>query len=161
MVVVQRVAEASVYANSRLSGRIGRGLLLYVAIDRSDLDQKGQLCNANIQTMAHKIPSMRLFSEAKEQSHFISSLRDIKGQVLCVSQFTLPGRTNKGTRPSFERAAPAEQAEQGYNTFCDLLAAQDIVVQRGVFGADMRVHSINDGPVTLLLGSKEAETPWL
>lgn len=158
IVVVQRVVEAAVYADGRLQGRIGLGALLYVAIDKSDLDAQGVVLPAVVQDVAGRVVRQRVFRD--DRSHFGKSLLDIGGSALVVSQFTLPGRTRSGTRPGFEDAAPADLAEAGYDAFCQALRALGVPVQTGKFAADMQVHSINDGPVTLLMGSREAAAPW-
>lgn len=158
IVVVQRVAEATVYAEGRLQGRIGQGLLLYLAIDKTDVEAPGVVSDNLVQDMACRIVRQRLFRD--ERGHFGKSVQDIGGSVLVVSQFTLPGRTRQGTRPGFEDAAPSAIAERGYEAFCDALRALQVPVQTGRFAADMQVHSINDGPVTLLMGSRAAPAPW-
>ena len=156
--VVQRVVEAAVYAEGRLQGRIGQGLLIYLAVDRSDLDAQGQVPATVVDDLSGRIVRQRMFRD--DRGHFGKSLLDIGGAALVVSQFTLPGRTRQGTRPDFGDAAAAAPAQVGYEAFCSALRTLGVSVQTGKFAADMQVHSINDGPVTLLMGSRAAVAPW-
>jgi D-tyrosyl-tRNA(Tyr) deacylase len=143
--VVQRVSSASVTIAGIEAGAIGRGLLILLGIDRTDAAADGAW-------LARKLASARLFAD--EQGKLNRSLRDINGRVLVVSQFTLFGTLDKGTRPDFHRAAPPDQARALYETFLGQLEAElGERVERGEFGADMQVALVNDGPVTLLLDS--------
>ena len=157
IVSVQRVKQASVSVNNAVVGAIERGLLLLVAVDESDVSDD-TLTIEPIDRLAQKVSRLRVFPT--DGSHFGASLSDVDGSALCISQFTLPGRTRKGTKPSFEKAADAKFGLEGYQYFCQALA-QYVGVQTGEFGADMTIQSTMDGPVTLLLGTNQAEAPWL
>jgi len=148
-VVIQRVAEASVSVCGSNVSTIGRGLLVFVGIETSDTA-------ADIEWLSGKITGMRIFSDADDKMNF--SIRDIYGDVLVVSQFTLHASTKKGNRPSFLKSAAPEMAKQLYAKFCDALEAKiGRPVGRGIFGADMKVALINDGPVTILVDSHTRE----
>ena len=127
---------------ARLSGRIGRGFLLLVGVTHEDGEPEAAY-------LARKIAGLRVFED--EQGKMNLGLGDVGGAVLAVSQFTLYGNVRKGRRPSFTDAARPEQAEPLYRRFCQLLAAEGVPVEQGVFQAEMQVRLINDGPVTLWL----------
>lgn len=154
LAVVQRVSRAEVRVDNKVVGKIGVGLLIYLAVEREDSDEE-------LQYMQHKLTTLRLFSGGDSASHFARNLKEVGGSVLLVSQFTLPGRTRKGTRPSFERAAGPEKAEKMIDELADRLRSTEIEVETGAFGASMVVESLNEGPVTLLVGSKASQAPWL
>lgn len=141
-IVLQRVSEAWVRVNGEEVARIGRGLLLLVGVAKDDDEE-------DVVFWASKIPEMRIFSDEKGKLNL--SLREVGGEVLCVSQFTLYGDPLAGRRPSFDRAAPADQARLLYEKFLQALMATGIPVKSGIFGAKMEVGLINDGPVTLIL----------
>jgi D-tyrosyl-tRNA(Tyr) deacylase len=128
--------------DNRVSGRIGRGLLLFVGFTTDDGD-------AQLAWMADKIPGLRIFGDADEKMNL--ALADIGGAVLVVSQFTLYGDAEKGRRPSFVRAARPEHAIPLYERFIELLRGRGVPVETGEFGAAMQVELVNDGPVTLWL----------
>jgi D-tyrosyl-tRNA(Tyr) deacylase len=141
--VVFRVSSASVSVDGRLLGAIGPGLLVLLAIERGDAP-------ATAATLARKLAAARLFSDASGRPAL--DLRQRGGQALVISQFTLLGSLEKGTRPDFHRAAPPEQARALYEHFLACLETELAApVSRGEFGADMRVESVNDGPFTLVL----------
>lgn len=146
--VVQRVREARVEVDGALTGSIGRGLLVLLGIAREDTP-------ADADYLAEKIAGLRIFPD--QQGKMNRSVQDSGGAVLVVSQFTLYGDTRKGRRPSFDRAAPPEQARALYEYFLQALRARGVTVETGVFQAMMQVHLINDGPVTILCESP-AET---
>jgi D-tyrosyl-tRNA(Tyr) deacylase len=146
-VVLQRVKRASVTVQGQVVGAIGCGVLVLVGIAQDDAGEA-------VEWMARKVVSLRVFPAADGSSHFDRSLLDVGGAVLVVSQFTLYGDARKGRRPDFVRAARPEVAAPLIAHFCDALRAQGVVVEQGVFGADMQVELVNDGPVTLIL-----ETP--
>ncbi len=148
-VVLQRTREASVTIDGQVAGQIGQGLLVLVGIEGEDnLDDALWL--------AGKIVSMRIFADAEDKMNLC--VKDIGGDLLVVSQFTLHAATKKGNRPSFIRAARPEVAIPLYEQFLALLEAElGKPVQRGVFAADMKVALINDGPVTILMDSKQRE----
>jgi D-tyrosyl-tRNA(Tyr) deacylase len=135
--LVQRVNEASVTVDGSEVARIGRGLLVLVGVRRGDGE-------AEADRLAQKLLALRVFEDTDGKMNL--SVREIGGEVLCVSQFTLYGDTRKGNRPSFVDAAPPEEAEPLYERVRSVLGARG-----GVFGARMAVSLVNDGPVTLLL----------
>jgi D-aminoacyl-tRNA deacylase len=140
--VVQRVAEARVVVNDELVAEIGVGLCVLLGVARED-------GKAAAERLAGKIARLRIFEN--DDGRFDRSLLDVRGAALVVSQFTLIADTAKGNRPSFSDAAPPERAEPLYEAFCTALAALGAAVERGVFGARMRVELTNDGPVTVVL----------
>jgi len=141
-IVLQRVKEAWVRVNGEEIARIGPGFLLLVGIAREDSEEE-------VMFWAKKIPDLRIFSD--DAGKLNRSLREVGGEILCVSQFTLYGDALAGRRPSFDRAAPAEAARALYERFVEALRSQGIPVKTGVFGAHMEVGLVNDGPVTLIL----------
>jgi D-tyrosyl-tRNA(Tyr) deacylase len=136
--LVQRVQSASVDVGDERISQIGPGLLVLLGITHDDTDVQARW-------IADKVRALRVFPDAEGRMN--EPLGD--REVLCVSQFTLYGDTRRGNRPSYVAAAPGELAEPLYTTVCELLDAR-----RGVFGADMQVALVNDGPVTLLLESR-------
>jgi D-aminoacyl-tRNA deacylase len=140
-VVVQRVSQASVQIDGRTVGRIGVGLLLLVGIEKGDGERE-------IAFMAEKILTLRVFADTVEKMNL--SIQDIKGEILSISQFTLAARNKKGRRPDFSDAEKPALAEGLYDRFNGLLAAA-VPVATGTFGSLMDVHSVNHGPVTLIL----------
>ncbi|MCL4506085.1 MAG: D-aminoacyl-tRNA deacylase [Chloroflexi bacterium] len=145
-VILQRVTGASVIVDKRVTGEIEHGLLLLVGVTHTDT-------RAQADWLARKIATLRVFRAADGPSHFDRSVLDVGGAVLVVSQFTLYGDARKGRRPDFSQAARPELAAPLIEYFCGQLRAQGLRVETGVFGADMRVESANDGPVTLVLES--------
>ncbi|MDQ3309097.1 MAG: D-aminoacyl-tRNA deacylase [Gemmatimonadota bacterium] len=141
-VVLQRVSHARVSVAARVTGRIGRGLLLLAGFTAADSED-------SVSWMADKALGLRIFSD--EQGKMNRSVADIDGGLLVVSQFTLYGDTRKGRRPSFVEAAPPEIAIPLYERFVALLRASGLRVETGEFGAMMDVELVNDGPVTLIL----------
>ena len=147
--VIQRVSEASVTVDSVVTGRIGPGLMILCGIECDDTAEDAAW-------LVQKVAQMRIFSDAEGKMNL--SVKDIGGGVLVVSQFTLHASTKKGNRPSFIRAARPEQAIPLYEQFMSLLEAETgRPVERGIFGADMKVALINDGPVTITMDSKARE----
>jgi D-tyrosyl-tRNA(Tyr) deacylase len=148
-VLLQRVSDASVEVEGRPTGKIGQGLLLFVGIETSDTV-------VDLHWLAGKVLRLRIFADENDAMN--RSVQDIRGELLVVSQFTLHASTKKGNRPSFLKAAPPSIAEPLFNEFCSMLSLQmDRPIQRGVFGAHMTVKLVNDGPVTILIDSKEHE----
>lgn len=148
-VVLQRVSEASVTIDGKVNGEIGNGLLILVGIEEADTKE-------DISWLCNKILKMRIFND--EAGVMNCSLQDIDGEVLVISQFTLHASTKKGNRPGYIKAAKPEIAVPLYNQF--LLEIEDQSgkkVERGVFGADMKVSLVNDGPVTIMIDSKSRE----
>ncbi|MEO0853249.1 MAG: D-aminoacyl-tRNA deacylase [Cyanobacteria bacterium J06648_11] len=144
-VVVQRVRSSAVTVDGAIVGQIGRGLNLLVGIASTDTI-------AEVEWMARKCLDLRLFPDnSGRSSGFQESVRDVGGELLAVSQFTLYGDGRKGRRPSFDRAARPEEAEKLYDQFVICLRQSQLRVETGVFGAMMQVEIENDGPVTLIL----------
>jgi len=143
--VVQRVSRAGVRVNSQSVGEIGPGLVVLVGIASEDSREAADY-------LAEKVVSLRVFSD--EQGKMNLSVRDIQGAVLAISQFTLLGDVRKGRRPSYDRAAPPEEAEPLYEYFLSALRTRQVPVESGVFRARMELELINDGPVTILLDSE-------
>jgi len=140
--LIQRVTEASVCVEGRVAGEIGRGILLLLGIEKGD-------GLATVESMAQRVASYRIFPD--EKGHMNLSLTDIQGAMLVVSQFTLAANTRKGLRPSFSSAALPKDAEALYEAFVVAARKYCANVQTGVFGGDMKVSLVNDGPVTFLL----------
>ncbi len=145
--VIQRVTRASVQVEGKTVGQIESGLLILLGVAKGDGDLDGRY-------LVEKIRTLRIFSD--EQGKMNRSLVDIGGSVLLVSQFTLLGRTADGRRPSFDEAAPSDEAKRLYEAVAAELRAQGISVETGVFAAHMQVELLNDGPVTFVLDSHEA-----
>ncbi|WP_298143071.1 D-aminoacyl-tRNA deacylase [Flavobacterium sp.] len=145
--VLQRVSEASVTINGKLHSEIQDGLLVLLGITHNDTDE-------DIEYLVGKITNMRIFSD--EAGLMNKSVVDVQGSILVVSQFTLHAATRKGNRPSFIAAARPEQAITLYDKFLSRLeSTSTVAVKAGVFGADMKVRLLNDGPVTIVVDSKE------
>ena len=148
-VVIQRVLEASVTIGDRLHSSIGEGLLILVGIEETDSRE-------DILWLCRKITELRIFSDSEGKMNL--SISDISGDILAVSQFTLHASTKKGNRPSYLKAAKPELAEPLYEEFvAELSLAQGKPVKRGIFGAHMLVSLINDGPVTIIIDTKNKE----
>ena len=148
-VVIQRVKNASVRVDEKVVGAIDDGLLILLGITQED-------SNEDIEWLCRKIVQMRIFGD--ENYLMNKSLLDVGGEVLVISQFTLHASTKKGNRPSFIAAAKSEQAIPLYEQF--ITAIQNYIpkkVQTGIFGADMKVNLLNDGPVTITMDSKNRE----
>ena len=145
-IVLQRVKEARVEVDGSMVGQIGPGLLVLLGVTSSD-DEKIAA------HLAGKIVNLRIFPD--DAGRMNRSVQDIGGSVLVVSQFTLYGDCRKGRRPSFDEAAPPDQARQLYEFFVSLLRHTQLTVQTGIFQAEMQVHLVNDGPVTFVLDSNQ------
>src|SRR4030042_5958586 len=144
--VIQRVKSAQVSVDGRVSGKIGKGLLVLLGVGKGDGE-------SDLSFLTSKIPELRIFEDASGK--FNLSLKEIEGEVLVVSQFTLYGDCSKGRRPSFTEAEEPTAAKNLYERFIFRLKEQGIPVRTGEVQAKMEVHLINDGPVTLLLDSKK------
>ena len=142
--VVQRVRSASVDVDGRTTARIARGLLVFVAVGRDDVQ-------VDIDYIANKIRTLRLFEDNEGKMN--RSLTDVGGTVLVVSEFTLFGDCRRGRRPSFDGAAPPSAARAVYDMLIDALRTAGVRVEVGVFRAMMEIKLVNDGPVTVLLDS--------
>jgi D-tyrosyl-tRNA(Tyr) deacylase len=145
-VVIQRVQSASVCVDGRMTGQIDRGLLVLVGVGKGDGEK-------DIAYMVSKLPDLRIFEDASGK--FNLSLREAGGGMLVVSQFTLYGDCRKGRRPSFTDAAEPGDAKKLYEQLVYKLREQGIPVETGEFQAKMEVHLVNDGPVTILLDSRQ------
>jgi len=143
--VVQRVLEAKVLVELDTVAEIGKGLLVYLGIAKGDGGKDAEF-------MADKLSNLRVFSDSAGKMNL--SVQDVGGSVLLVSNFTLLGDCRKGRRPGFDAAGAPEAAEALYEKVAELIAAENIAVAKGIFGAYMHVSSINDGPVTFLLDSE-------
>jgi len=144
--VIQRVREARVEVDGRPSGSIAQGLLVLVAVARTDTP-------ADADYLAEKLLSLRIFSD--DEGKMNRSVAEIGGSLLVVSNFTLYGDCSKGRRPGFDLAAPPEQARALYEYFLGKLRSSEVPVETGIFQASMAVHLVNDGPVTLVCESKK------
>jgi len=140
--VIQRVNEASVTVDGKVTGAIGKGLLGLLGVGHADTE-------AAAQALAAKIVKLRIFSDAEGKMNL--SVQDVGGGVLVVSQFTLLADTRKGNRPSFTDAAPPEIGNSLYEEFCRAAVALGTPVEKGIFGAHMDVRLTNDGPVTIVM----------
>lgn len=139
--LIQRVKQASVSVNNQIVGQINQGLLILLGIEQEDNEQKAvRLCE--------KVLGYRIFSDHKDKMNL--NVKQVNGQVLVVSQFTLAADTKKGMRPSFTKGAHPNEANRLYNYFVQL-CKQQIPTQTGIFATDMQVSLINDGPVTFWL----------
>lgn len=147
--VIQRVTSASVEVEGKIVGQIQSGLVVLLGVAKGDGESDGRY-------LVEKIRTLRIFSD--EQGKMNRSLVDVGGSVLLVSQFTLLGRTANGRRPSFDEAAPPDEAKRLYERFATDLRAQGTVVETGVFAAHMKVALLNDGPVTFMLDSREGRS---
>ena len=144
--LLQRVTRASVSVDSEVVGSIGQGLVVFVGVADGDTKEDAQY-------LAQKTVGLRIFAD--ETGRFNLSALDIKGELLVVSQFTLLANTRKGRRPSFTEAAPPDQAEELFQCFVEQAAATGLKVETGRFQQYMQVEIHNDGPVTVLLDSRE------
>ena len=141
-VLVQRVTSANVKVNSKVVGEINRGLLLFVGFTQSDTTKE-------IDYMVDKVINLRIFDD--ENGVMNKSLLDTKGSILSVSQFTLYADSSKGRRPSYINALNGDKAIVLYDEFNKKLKEKNVKVETGIFGADMQVELINDGPITIML----------
>ena len=147
--IIQRVSNASVLSDGILTGSIEQGLLVLLGIEHDDLKE-------DVEWLVDKIRQIRIFSD--EEGKMNLSLADIDGCAMVISQFTLHSSTKKGNRPSFIKAARPEQAIALYDYFKEMFSAQTgKQIASGIFGADMKVSLVNDGPVTILMDSKNKE----
>ncbi len=143
--LLQRVSEARVEIDGEVVGRIGQGLLILFCAEAGDDDDA--TAAARSQRIAQKVAKLRVFAD--EAGKMNKSILDVGGGALVVSQFTLAADLSRGNRPGFTRAAPPERGDALYQTFCRDLGAEGVPVQTGRFGAEMAVHLVNDGPVTI------------
>lgn len=147
-IILQRVSEASVSIEGRIHSSINTGMLVLVGVEHDDTPEDAQW-------LASKCVQMRIFSDPEGKMN--QSIEDIGGSFLIVSQFTLHASTKKGNRPGFSKAARPDHAIPLYTLFCEEIRQKGLPVAEGVFGADMKVSLINDGPVTIFMDSKNRE----
>ena len=143
--VIQRVKEARVDIDGKIFSKISQGLLVFIAVGKTDSLQDAQY-------LTDKVKHLRVFDDDKGKMN--RSVLDVKGEILVVSQFTLLGDCVKGRRPSFDEAADPQKAEELYNQFVQKLKEESLKVETGQFRATMDVSLVNDGPVTVILDSK-------
>lgn len=144
-VVIQCVSEASVKVDNQIVGEIGKGLMLLIGVDESDE-------NSDADWLVKKILDVRVFSD--DEGKMNHSVKDMNGEILCISQFTLISDYKKGNRPSYIKAARPDKAIPLFEYFKDEMKKSGLKTESGIFGADMKVSLINDGPVTLVFDSK-------
>lgn len=144
--VIQRVKNADVKVEGKVVGEIGKGLLIFLGVGENDTD-------GDLKYILEKSKGLRIFHDEDEKMNL--SIEDVKGEILVVSQFTLYGDVRKGKRPSFSTSARPDMGEKYYDRFVDGLLETGLKVERGIFGAEMEVSLLNDGPVTILLDSEK------
>ena len=142
--VVQRVSESSVSVDDKITGQIGKGLMVLIGVEEGDTEKDADY-------IARKVAALRVFDD--EEGVMNLSVQDVGGEILAVSQFTLLGDVRKGNRPNYFQAAGPEEADALYRKVIELLTGKGIHVEEGVFQAEMMVRISNDGPVTILLES--------
>ena len=145
-VVIQRVKNASVEIDGNVNGKINTGFLVLLGIASTDTKQ-------DVDYLVKKVVNLRVFSDENDKMNL--SLKDVNGELLVISQFTLYGNCREGSRPSFIEAAKPDVAIPLYEYFVEECKKQISVVETGVFGADMKVSLLNDGPVTIIIESKK------
>jgi len=143
-IVIQRVSEASVKVDGKIVGEIGKGLMLLAGVDENDE-------KADADWLVQKVLNLRIFGD--EEGKLNLSVKDISGEILCISQFTLIADYKKGNRPSFIKAAKPDKAIPLFDYFKEEIAKSGLKTESGIFGADMKVSLINDGPVTIVMDS--------
>ncbi|WP_066434311.1 D-aminoacyl-tRNA deacylase [Chryseobacterium sp. CCH4-E10] len=143
-IVIQRVSESHVKVDGNIVGEIGKGLMLLVGVDENDTE-------ADADWLVQKILNLRIFGD--EDGKLNLSVQDIKGEILCISQFTLIADYKKGNRPSFIKAAKPDIAIPLFDYFKEEISKSGLKTESGIFGADMKVSLINDGPVTIVMDS--------
>lgn len=140
--VIQRVSEASVKVDGNIVGEINTGFMLLIGIDENDE-------KSDADWLVQKILNLRVFSDENDKLNL--SIKDINGEILCISQFTLIADYKKGNRPSFIKAAKPDKAIPLFEYFKEALSKSDLKIESGIFGADMKVSLTNDGPVTIIM----------
>lgn len=140
--VIQRVANAEVNVDGKIVGSINKGFLVLLGVTHDDTKEKADY-------LVKKLCKLRVFRDDEDKMNL--GLKDVGGELLIVSQFTLYADCSEGNRPSFTNAAKPDLANELYEYFCDKCEENDIKVQKGIFGADMKVSLLNDGPVTIII----------
>ncbi|RXM37726.1 D-tyrosyl-tRNA(Tyr) deacylase [Chryseobacterium sp. CH21] len=143
-IVIQRVSEARVKVDGKIVGEIGKGLMLLVGVDENDK-------KTDADWLIQKVLNLRIFGDEDDKLNL--SVKDISGEILCISQFTLIADYKKGNRPSFIKAAKPDKAVPLFDYFKEEIAKSGLTTESGIFGADMKVSLINDGPVTIVMDS--------
>ena len=141
-VLIQRVTSASVKVDEKIVGKIGKGFLIFLGVYEEDTEEK-------IEKLTKKIVNLRIFNDKNDKMNL--SIKEVKGEILLISQFTLCADTRKGNRPSFVSAKKPKDANVIYEKTIESIRNEGIIVEKGIFGADMKVELLNDGPVTILL----------
>ena len=141
-VLVQRVKKANVEVNNNIVGVIDKGFLVFIGITHNDTEKEAEY-------LSTKLCNLRIFED--EEGKMNLSIKDVKGKLLIVSQFTLYANCEKGNRPSFSDAGKPEMANELYEYFCEKCSENGIEIQKGIFGENMKVNLLNDGPVTIML----------
>lgn len=144
--IIQRVTKSNLYIDNKLYSSINKGMLVLLAIEKSDEYE-------DLEYIAKKTLGLRIFSDSEDKMNL--SIKDIDGEIMIVSQFTLYGDARKGNRPSFTNSADPKKAEYFYEKFIDKIKENIKIVETGVFGADMQIEFVNDGPVTIQLDSSK------
>ncbi|RTZ58257.1 MAG: D-tyrosyl-tRNA(Tyr) deacylase [Gammaproteobacteria bacterium] len=150
--LIQRVEFSKVEVEGKVVGQIGKGVNVLLGVEKGDGEE-------DIKLVADKLVNLRIFPSEDGKKEFDRSLEDIKGEILVVSQFTLPASLRKGRRPSFDRSENPERAKEIYEKFVQYLREKGFKVETGIFGADMKVYILNDGPVTFILRSEDLKKP--
>ena len=140
--LIQRVTSASVKVDEKIVGKIGKGFLIFLGVYEEDTEEK-------IEKLTKKIVNLRIFNDENDKMNL--SIKEVKGEILLISQFTLCADTRKGNRPSFVSAKNPKEANVIYEKTIESIRNEGIIVEKGIFGADMKVELLNDGPVTILL----------
>ena len=140
--LIQRVTSASVKVDEEIVGNIGKGFLIFLGVYEEDTEEK-------IEKLTKKIVNLRIFNDENDKMNL--SIKEVKGEILLISQFTLCADTRKGNRPSFVSAKNPKEANVIYEKTIESIRNEGIIVEKGIFGADMKVELLNDGPVTILL----------
>ena len=140
--LIQRVTSASVKVDEKIVGKIGKGFLIFLCVYEEDTEEK-------IEKLTKKIVNLRIFNDENDKMNL--SIKEVKGEILLISQFTLCADTRKGNRPSFVSAKNPKDANVIYEKTIESIRSEGIIVEKGIFGADMKVELLNDGPVTILL----------
>lgn len=145
LALIQRVNYASVEVNKEKISEIGKGILIFLGIEKNDTKKDSDY-------LVNKIVNLRIFEDSKGKMNL--SVKDINGEIMVVSEFTLAGDCKKGLRPSFDRAMPPEEAEKLYSYFIEALKNSSIPVKEGLFRSFMHISLINEGPVTFLINTR-------